>query len=205
MWKIPSFWKYHGRRLEMESWYCQMPPLGFWIISTCGFMGWSDTYFTLNFLQIRVKTEFRQICSKDCNRRDRHGSERACCTGGRCSQAACALPQGRSLPASSAPRQIQMGTLCHGGCGLLLAFASTRACGDVSEVLFPRQGSHVKSTWCGYGKNIKEKGSASPGLSGFKLLKRTKLSPSLLKQERPPGLCHGCGAGCTWRGESLQT
>ena len=73
-----------------------------------------------------------------------------------------------------------------------------------SEALFPRQGSHVKNTWYGYGKNIKEKGLASPGLSGFKLLKQTKLSPSLLRQERPPGLCHGRGAGCTWRGESLQ-
>lgn len=51
----------------------------------------------------------------------------------------------------------------------------------MSEILFPRQGSYVKSTWYGYCKDMREKGLASLGLLGFKLLKQTKLSPDLLK------------------------
>lgn len=157
-------------------------------------MGWSHIYLTLNFLQIREKTEFKQTCSEDWKQQNRHGSKRACCTGDRCIQATRALPQGCSLPVSSAPLKIQMGTLCCRVCGLLLALALPEPVEMWVKSCFHARAPMWRTLDVVNARILKKRVWLPQGCWDLNSSNRPNYLQVCSNREWPPGLWRGCGA-----------
>lgn len=106
--KDPKFLEVLWTETETESRDCRLHWPGFRIVFLpVGFMGCSHVDFTLNFLQTRMKTGFRQTYSEDWTQ------QLYMCH--RCTQAPALFPECCPLPVpSTSPQQIQMGTFCCG-------------------------------------------------------------------------------------------